>query len=85
MAGAVSTTHNIFAVLEDCGRISILALDAHEQGGIHSPQADADILSVSLSKQDRPSMSCLVFDPSGSRLFAVDPKGKIVVAEFEKA
>ncbi|KAF6233806.1 hypothetical protein HO173_008018 [Letharia columbiana] len=83
-AGRPSSQHHIFAVLEDSGRLSVLRLNRHDDGGIHSPDGDAEILAHSLCKQDRPLTDCLRFDPSGSFLFAVDPKGKIVVTEFEK-
>ena len=83
-AGCPSSQHNLFAVLEDSGRLSVLRLDKHEDGGIHSPDEDAEILAHSLCKQERPLTDCLRFDPSGRFLFAVDPKGKIVVTEFEK-
>ena len=81
-AGCPSSKHHVFAVLEDSGRISILRLDKHDGGGIYSPDEHAEILAHSLCKQDRPLTDCLRFDPSSSFLFAVDPKGKIVVTEF---
>ena len=84
VAGCPSSQHHLFAVLEDSGRLSVLRLDKHDHGGIHSRDQDAEILAHSLCKQDRPLTNCIRFDPSGSRLFAVDPKGKIVVTEFEK-
>ena len=82
-AGCASSQHHVLAVLEKSGRLSVLRLDKHRDGGIHSPDQDAEILAHSLCKQDRPLTSCLRFDPSGSFLFAVDPKGKVVVTEFE--
>lgn len=83
-AGCPSSQHHVFAVLEDSGRLSVLRLDRRDGGGIHSPDEDAEILAHSLCKQDRPLTDCLRFDPSGSCLFAVDPKGSIVVTEFAK-
>lgn len=81
-AGCASSQHHVFAVLEDSGKLSILRLDKHNDGGIYSP-GKAEILEHSLCKQDRPLTRCLRFDPSGS-LFGIDRKGKIVVTEFEK-
>ena len=83
-AGCSSSQHHIFAFLEDSGRLSVLRLDRHDDGGIYSPDEHAEILAHSLCKQDRPLTDCLRFDPSGSHLFAVDPKGEIIVIEFEK-
>ena len=84
LAGCPSSQHHAFAVLEDSGRLSVLRLDKHDDGGIHSPDEDTEILQHSLCKQDRPLTQCLRFDPSGSFLYAVDAKGKIVVTEFAK-
>ena len=84
LAGCPSSQHHVFAVLEDSGRLSVLRLDKHDDGGIHSPDEDAEVLAHSLCKQDRPLTDCLRFDPSGSWLFAVDPKGTIVVTEFDR-
>ena len=83
MAGCPSSQHHVFVVLEESGRLSVLRLDKHDDGGIHSPDENAEILPHSLCKQDRPLSNCLRFDPSGSWLFAIDPKGKIIVTEFE--
>lgn len=84
-AGCVSSRHNIIAVLEETGKISILPLEAHEKAGIHGSDDDAlAVLPEVLCKQDNPSPSCLHFDPTGERLFAIDPKGKIIIAEFEE-
>ena len=90
ITGCPSSQHHVFAVLEDSGRLSILRLDKHSDGGIHGREdaegcpEKAEILPHSLCKQSRPSAGCLRFDPSGSYLFAVDPKGKVVVTEFER-
>ena len=81
-AGYPSSKHHVFAVLEDSGRLSILRLDKHDGGGIHSPDENSEILKHCLCKQDRPLTDCLRFDPSGSFLFAVDRNGKIIVTEF---
>jgi len=77
--------HNVFAVLEETGKIWILPLEAHEEAGIDGSRSDALVsLPESLCNQDMPSTSSFRFDPSGDRLFAIDPRGKIVVSEFEK-
>ena len=82
--GCVSRRHDVLAVLEDSGNISILSLKSHENGGICGEEGDAVRLSEALCKQEKPSTSCLQFDPDGERLFAIDPRGKIIVTEFEK-
>lgn len=84
ISNSVSNAHNMFAVLEETGKIYVLSLDAHENGGIHSSETHALQLPVALSKQDRWIPTCLRFNPSGNMLFAVDPKGTIVIAEFEQ-
>ena len=81
--GCVSTKHNVLAVLERSGVISVLSLKSHETGGICG-EGHAKRLSEALFKQEKPSTSCLHFDPDGERLFAIDPKGKIIITEFEK-
>ena len=81
--GCVSTKHNVLAVLENLGKISILSLKSDEMGGICG-EGDAERLSDALFKQEKPSTSCLQFDPDGERLFAIDPKGKIIITDFEK-
>ena len=80
--GCVSRTHNVLATLEDSGKISILSLKNHERGGICG-EDDAERLSEALHKHEKPSTSCLRFDPAGERLFAIDIKGKIIMTEFE--
>ena len=82
--GCVSMKHNVLAVLEDSGDISIISLKSHEKGGICGGEGDAERLSEALCKQEKPSTSCLRFDPDSGRLFAIDPKGKIIVTDFEK-
>lgn len=83
LAGCPSSQHHLFAVLEVSGRLSVLRLNKHKDGGIHSKD-EAEILAHSLCKQDRPLPDCLRFDSTGSHLYAVDRKGKIIVTEFEK-
>ena len=82
--GCSSSQHHVFAILENSGRLSFLRLNKHKDGAIHSREKNAEKLLHSLCKQDRPLTDCLRFDPSGDCLFAVDPKGKIIVTEFEK-
>lgn len=72
-------------MLEETGKIFILPLEAHEEAGIHGCESDALVsLPESLCKQEVPSTSSFRFDPSGDRLFAIDPRGKIIVTDFEK-
>ena len=88
--GCVSSGHNIFAVLEKTGRISVLSLDAHHNGGVHSAQEEAETLSTTASTtlrgQRRSGASGMRFEPEaeGGRLFAVDTRGKVIVTEFVK-
>ena len=83
ISGCVSGSHHIFAVLEETGKLYFLPLDAHENGGIYSPETTASELPASLSQQRERSPTCLRFVPSGNLLFAVDPKGSLIVFEFE--
>ena len=83
-AGCASSRHHLFAVLEKSGKLSVLGLDKHDDGGIHG-QEEAEILPHSLCKQDRPLTDCLRFDTSGSYLMGIDPKGTIIVTEFREA
>lgn len=82
VAGAVSRQCNIFAVLERTGNIFLLPLTGHSRGGIYSEVEKPIKLESALYKQDRPSPLCLRFDPMGTRLYAVDAKGKIIVTTF---
>ncbi|KAL6718444.1 hypothetical protein ACLMJK_004534 [Lecanora helva] len=81
-AGAVSDTQNVFAVLEDNGRISILPLEAGENGGIRGKgnESAVTVLETRLSGVG----GCLRFTPDGERLVAADAKGKVVVTAFAK-
>lgn len=54
------------------------------QGGISGKGNDVMVAGETLARQERPSAGCMRFDPGGDRLFAVDPKGKLVVVEFER-
>ena len=82
--GCVSTKHNVLAVLEGSGKISILSLKSHEDGGICGEEK-AQRLSEALHRQEKPSTACLRFDPEGERLFAIDPKGKIIITDFKRS
>ncbi|KAL8704700.1 MAG: hypothetical protein Q9201_002162 [Fulgogasparrea decipioides] len=87
VAGAVSSVANIFAVLEKSGRILILHLTGHEDGGVTSlstRDGKPESLQVSLNQVQslRTSTQRMRFDPSGEKLYAVDPEGKLVVVTF---
>ncbi|KAL8738320.1 MAG: hypothetical protein Q9181_000863 [Wetmoreana brouardii] len=87
VTGAVSSVANIFAVLEKSGRILILHLTGHEDGGVtsHSTRdGEPERLQVSLNQVQslRTSTHRIRFDPSGEKLYAVDPEGKLVVVTF---
>ena len=82
--GCVSRTHDVLAVLEDSGNISILSLENHEKGGICGEEGEPKRLPEALCREEKPSTSCLRFDPDGEKLFAIDRKGKIIVTKFEK-
>lgn len=84
VAGAVSRQCNIFAVLERTGNIFFLQLTGHSDGGIHSKVQTPIKLKVSLCKQVRSSPLCIRFDPSGTRLYAVDATGRIIVSTFKE-
>ncbi|KAL8888602.1 MAG: hypothetical protein Q9215_003992 [Flavoplaca cf. flavocitrina] len=85
VACTVSSVANKFAVLTKAGKILVLALDAHEEGGIDSLQEDPDILPGSLCslRSSRATPTCLRFDPAGTKLYAVDPEGKLLVVTFK--
>ncbi|KAL8896075.1 MAG: hypothetical protein Q9192_003280 [Flavoplaca navasiana] len=85
VASTVSSVANKFAVLTKAGKIIVLALDAHEEGGIDSLQDEPDILSRSLCslRSSRATPTCLRFDPAGTNLYAVDPEGKLLVVTFK--
>ncbi|KAL8717606.1 MAG: hypothetical protein Q9225_005160 [Loekoesia sp. 1 TL-2023] len=84
VAGAVSSKVNIYALLEKTGKVLILRLTAHEEGGIHDRDGAPMVLKASLCslKSSRASTACLRFDPSGKRLYAVDPEGKLLCVTF---
>lgn len=84
IAGAVSSVANVYAVLEKTGKIVILRLTGHEEGGICSRDEAPLKVKASLcgTSGPRASTSCMRFDPSGKRLFAVDPEGTLLVVTF---
>ena len=77
--GAVSSKHNVLAVLEDTGRISLLPLQAGSNGGVCGKDNGVTFLKEQLG----PSGGSLRFTPDGGRLIATDAKGKLVVVDFE--
>lgn len=84
VACAVSSVANKFAVLTKSGKILVLSLTGHEDGGICSRTDSPDIMSMGLCelKSLRATPDCLRFDPQGTKLYAVDPEGKLVVVAF---
>lgn len=84
VASTASSVANKFAVLTKAGKILVLALDAHEEGGIDSLQDEIDIVPASLCslKSSRATPTCIRFDPAGTKLYAVDPEGKLIVVTF---
>ncbi len=84
VAGAVSSATNTFAVLEKSGKILILQLTGHEDGGICSRNEAPKTLQDSLCelRSMRATASCLRFDASGERLYAIDPEGKLIIVAF---
>ncbi|KAL9042162.1 MAG: hypothetical protein Q9180_000789, partial [Flavoplaca navasiana] len=85
VASTVSSVANKLAVLTKAGKILVLAIDAHEEGGIDSLQDKPDILPGSLCslRSSRATPTCLRFDPAGPKLYAVDPEGKLLVVTFK--
>lgn len=83
--GAVSSVANVFAVLEKSGRILLLPLSAHTDGGIHTRNMKPDVLRDSLcqGRTSRGSVDSLKFDPAGRDLYAIDPDGKLIVVSFQ--
>ena len=84
IAGAVSDQASVYAVLEKTGKILILQLSAHEGGGIHTCDSTPTVVNASLRGLDsRVSATCLRFDPSGRKLYALDPGGRLLVVSFK--
>jgi len=81
-AGAVCSTHNIFVVTEDSGRISWLPLLAAEEGGVRGVSDEVRFLE----NWKGTTGGCLKFGPEneGGKLVAVDTKGRGVIVEFER-
>ncbi|KAL8767351.1 MAG: hypothetical protein Q9209_006114 [Squamulea sp. 1 TL-2023] len=84
VAGAVSSVSKKLAVLTKSGELLLLDLTGHEEGGICSRKDAPDVLPASLCelKSSRATPDCLRFDPSGTKLYAVDPEGKLVFVMF---
>ena len=85
IAGAVSSSASIFAVLEKTGRIYLLKLSGHEDGGVCGQVDPPQRLPASLSEFSRVSTqgtTCLRFDPTGSIMYAISPKGRLIVVRF---
>lgn len=85
MSGAVSSVLNVFAVLETNGKISLIGLQAHPQGGIYDGDQEPETVEFSLNDQRTEYQICpsaLRFDQSGTRLYAVGPDGKMVIVDF---
>ena len=84
VAGTISSVANKFVVLMKSGMVLVLSLTGHEEGGICSRKDAPDVLPVSLCelKSSRATPTCMRFDPSGTKLYAVDPEGKLIVVTF---
>ncbi|KAL8787533.1 MAG: hypothetical protein Q9213_002191 [Squamulea squamosa] len=84
VASAVSSEANKLSILTKSGDLLLLDLTGHEEGGICSREDAPDVLPASLceSKSSRATPDCLRFDPSGTKLYAVDPEGKLVIVMF---
>ncbi|KAL8810971.1 MAG: hypothetical protein Q9200_002161 [Gallowayella weberi] len=84
VASAVSSVANKLAVLSKSGKILVVDLTGHEDGGVCSRTSVPDSIPEALCelKSSRATPACLKFDPSGSRLYAVDPGGKLIVVSF---
>lgn len=86
VAGTVSSRASVFAVLEKTGKIFLVGLTGHENGGIWGQPESPKCLSASLTAQSgvaTQGTSPIRFDPSGSKLYAVDPKGKVIIVSFQ--
>lgn len=73
-------------MLEKTGKIHLVPLAAHEEGGIYS-HSDAPITlpEVVMKGQTNSTLSMkssLRFDPSGTKLYAVDGTGRLLTVEF---
>ncbi|KAL8770005.1 MAG: hypothetical protein Q9194_005295 [Teloschistes cf. exilis] len=85
VAGAVSSVASIYAVLEKSGRVLLLRLAGHADGGIDTRDQNPKILRESLcqGRTSRGSNGILRFDPTGKQLYAVDPEGKMITVSFQ--
>lgn len=81
-AGAVSSKYNVFAVMEDSGRISLLPLLAAEEGGVRGASDEVEFLK----NWKGTAGGYMRFGPEseGQNLVAVDAKGRGVIVEFER-
>ena len=86
LAGTSSSRAGVFAVLDHTGRIFLVGLTGHENSGICGQLESPKRLSPKLSEQSGVAVqasSRLRFDPSGTKLYAVDLKGKVIVVSFQ--
>ena len=75
----------MFAALEKNGNILLLALKAHDLSGICGVDEEPIMLQESLcafTPQSPVYPNSLQFDIEGTRLFAVDFQGKVIVVDF---
>lgn len=84
VAGAVASATSTFAVLEKSGKILILLLTGHEDGGICNCYETPSILGDSLSESGsmRATASCFGFDASGEKLYVINLDGKLIALAF---
>lgn len=78
--GAVPRQGNLVAFLEETGNVTYVPLTAGDRAGLSSQHPLR--LPVSLCPQQKLSMGCLRFDPSGTILYAIDSKGRLIRATF---
>lgn len=85
VASAVSSKANIYAVLDKAGKVLILRLAAHEEGGIYTRDVSPLTLRTSLCnmRNSPASSTCLRFDPGGKKLYGVDAEGNLLIASFK--
>lgn len=85
IAGAASSKANIYAMLDKSGKVLILQLASHEDGGIHTRDVSPVTLPASLSgfRGSSASSTCLRFDTTGEKLYGVDPQGNLLIASFK--
>ena len=83
LAGAVSPSSNLIALLEETGRVLLMPLVAEASGGLSSE--DPVFLDVRLAEQQKASSTSLRFCQVGQKLclVGVDTKGKFIRKYFE--